>query len=267
MKIVPTVEVGQVIPNVVETTIYDWKWYYTAQGLAVWLVLIPALLLPRSNRDLRALLIVVPLMVVNQLAMPVVRAAGMISMRAVQLDTLVQSMAVGTAVLWLTADSIKRYRGRIRFLFSLGTVWLVAGLGTLSCFSEVSGDLVLSLELIAVLALALLAAMVITRTICDQRCRPVDFMVWLAACTLVAAMLAVLGLYVAESDPSWASLWQALPRTLTMGLILGLGVYLVNLPFMILGFANPFFRERLCGCLSLKPPSRVSPSDVDKFDE
>jgi len=264
LKIVPTVEVGQVIPNVVETTIYNWKWYYTAQGFAVWLVLIPTLVLPKSNRDLRALLIFVPLLVVNRLGAPLIGGFGMISIRAVQLDTLMQSMAAGMAVLWLTADSIMRYAGRIRFLASLGTVSLVAGFSTLSCYSGLSGDLPLSLALIAVLALALLAAMVMTRTICNRRFRPVDFMIWLAASMLVTGMLGVLGLYVASSDPSWARLGQALPRTLTTALTLGVGLYLVNLPFMILGFANPFFRERLEGCLRLKPTAKTDVPSIGK---
>jgi len=28
---------------------------------------------------------------------------------------------------------------------------------------------------------------------------------------------------------------------------------MLNLPFMILGFTDPFFRERFCACIRLKP--------------
>ncbi len=37
-----------------------------------------------------------------------------------------------------------------------------------------------------------------------------------------------------------------------VGLLLGLGLYLFNLPFMILGFTSPLFRERFSRCLGLE---------------
>lgn len=47
----------------------------------------------------------------------------------------------------------------------------------------------------------------------------------------------------------------------------GLCLYVLILPFVILGFASPFFRKRLCGCLNLKTPADVPLFHADNFDD
>ena len=43
-----------------------------------------------------------------------------------------------------------------------------------------------------------------------------------------------------------------------MGLVTGLLLYAINLPFMILAFCSPFFRERFYACLRLKSMSTAA---------
>jgi hypothetical protein len=52
------------------------------------------------------------------------------------------------------------------------------------------------------------------------------------------------------------------------GLIFGLCLYVLNLPFMILGFVNPFFRERFCACLRLQSiPTTAGHTDAGRLNE
>jgi hypothetical protein len=53
------------------------------------------------------------------------------------------------------------------------------------------------------------------------------------------------------------------------GLIIGLCLYVLNLPFILLGFANPFFRERFCACLFTKstPRNAAQPDTSQPYRE
>jgi len=56
---------------------------------------------------------------------------------------------------------------------------------------------------------------------------------------------------------------EVLAMLFIAGPILGIGLYLVNLPFGILGFVSPFFRKRLRGFLSLKSEAATAmPTDA-----
>ncbi|MEA3225955.1 MAG: hypothetical protein U9Q07_08385 [Planctomycetota bacterium] len=269
----PSAEVGEVVPQLVEAAIYDWKWYYSAPGFAIWLALILAFVVPKSNRDLRVLLIFVPLAIVNLLWLAFKEVAGVSAASAVQFGTVLQSMAVGTAVLWLTGGYFKGLGGLVRFLFSFGTVVLVAGLGILSYSAEFSNETFLFLTLFVCLTLTVLAAITLTRTVCKGKYRPIRFMLWLALWMLLGSMLAMFGFFIAgsfimSSGLSKSQFSQALLMIIIAGPILGLGLYLLNLPFMILGFVNPFFRERLCDCLCLKPAAATAvPFDAGDIAE
>ena len=63
----PSANLGETGPQRGEAAIFDWKWSYSAPGLAIWLALILALVLPKANRDRRILLILIPLVVANLL--------------------------------------------------------------------------------------------------------------------------------------------------------------------------------------------------------
>lgn len=253
----PSAGIGPGGPQAVEATLYDWKWYYSAPGCVIWLALILALALPKSNRNLGAFLILLPLVIVSLAWLTLRKITGMTSSSAVQFDTLVQSMAVGIAVLWLTAGYFARFRGFIRFLLSFGTIVIVTGLGVLSYSTEFSHETLLFLALFVFLALAVLAATVLARAACKGKYSPVRFMLWLALWTVLGSMVVVFALtfianFIMTSGSSWSDIPRALLTSVIAGTALGLGLYVLNLPFMILGFVNPFCRERFCNCLRLE---------------
>lgn len=271
MKVIPSAEIGPGVPQLVEATLYDWKWYYSAPGYAIWLAMILALVFPKSNRDPRVLLILVPLAAVSLAWLGLKKMTGMTSSSAVQFDTLVQSMAVGVAVLWLTAGCFRSFRGFVRFLLSFGAVVIVTGLGTLSYSTEWINETILFLTFFVFLTLAVLAAHVLARATCRGKCRPARFMLWLALWTVLGSIIAVFAItfvanFIMSSGSSWSDVPAALFTGVVAGTAMGLGLYILNLPFIILGFVNPFFRKRLCECLCLKPAAATETPTILQDD-
>lgn len=252
----PSANLGDVGPQQGEAVNFDWKWSYSAPGFIIWLVLILALVLPKANHDPRILLIFVPLVIVNLLWLAFKEVSSMPSSEASQFDTVFHSMAVGIAVLWLVVNYFERFGGFVRFLLSFGTVVTVAGLGTLSYSTEFSNEVALFLALFAFLAITMLGATTTAGKLCKGKYRPLCFMLWLALWTLLGSLFATYGFFIVGtfimSSGSGPDILEAILMLTLVGLIFGLCLYVLNLPFMILGFANPFFRERFNTCLRLK---------------
>ncbi len=252
----PSANLGDVGPQQGEAVNFDWKWSYSAPGFIIWLVLIFALVLPKANRDLRILLIFVPLVIVNLLWLAFKEVSSMPSSSASQFDTIFHSLAVGIAVLWLVVNYFDRFGGFVRFLMSFGTLVAVACLGILSYCTEFSNEVVLLLALFAFLAITMLGATTIAGKLCKGKYRPLCFMLWLALCTLLGSLFATYGFFIVGtfimSSGSGPGILEAILMLTLVGLIFGLCLYVLNLPFMILGFAIPFFRERFNACLRLK---------------
>lgn len=119
----------------------------------------------------------------------------------------------------------------------------------------------------------LLATLLLTiLTITARRCRgdysPVRFMLRLGLWTTIWGLVVAFGYFIIVTlsfemriDDIKILAWIGLA-----GLILGVFLYLLNLPFMILGFTSPFFRERLQRCLGLplipKGPDTTLPPEI-----
>jgi hypothetical protein len=107
--------------------------------------------------------------------------------------------------------------------------------------------------------------MTLSRRLCGGEYRPVRFLLWLALWTLLCSLVAALGFLIVASIifSSGPGSYEAILTFVLAGSIFGLFLYGLNLPFMILGFAHPFFRERCCVCLRLKSiPSTVESDDA-----
>ena len=245
----------------------NWKWHYSAPGFAIWLVLILAAALPKANHNVQVLWIFVPLVVVNLLWLAFKKASDMPSTVAIYYDTLFQSMVIGLAVLWLVSNYPKKLSGAARFFFAFGIVLTVESLGTLPYYIAYSRDTFMFSVLFVVITLALLLAMTLSGILCRKRYAPGRFMLWLALWILLECILSISVFHIAirltiSSIPSWSYLLQVLLSAIITGSIFGLLVYMLNLPFMILGFAHPFFRKRYCLCLGLKPATLISEIEV-----
>jgi hypothetical protein len=272
LNIVPSADLGEIGPQQGEAIRYDWKWHYSAAGFVIWLALILAAVLPKANHNVQVLWIFVPLVVVNLLWLAFKEASDMPSTVAIYYDTLVQSMVIGLAVLWLVLYYLKKLVGAARFFIAFAIVFIVASLGILPYYIAYSRDTFMFSVLFIVITLALLLAMTLSSILCRKRYTPGRFMLWLALWILIGSILSISTFYIVirmtiSSIPSWSYLLHVLLSATLTGSIFGILVYVLNLPFMILGFVSPFFRERFCACLNLKstptPEESVAGSNVD----
>jgi hypothetical protein len=255
-----------------EIATINWKWYYAAPEFAVWLVLIAALVLPKANRNIDALAILLPIGILSLLWAIFVKIISMPS--SIQTSAAFQSMLIGIALLWLMGDYIGKFTGVIRFLLSVVIMVGTAIICYLS-YSPVSLEDVIEFLIVFVcIVFTLLIAITLSRLPCKKTFSQKRFMRWMAFWTLfVCPMTAVFFIFVGSCIfASWPSNFvSALMEIALAGLILGLFVYAINVPFMILGFLNPFFRKRFYACLGFNTPeitdvSREIASDKQKIE-
>lgn len=218
------------------------------------LALILAFIAPIANRNVRILLILAPLIIVNFLWWLFVGYVSMNFTDKLEFGVIFNSMAVAVTVLWLMANSLTKFNGAVRFLLSLVIVMVIACLGTLSYSTEFSSEMALILVLLIFMALTMLAAITLSRRLCSGKYRPVRFMLWLTLWMLLVSLISTLGFSIVLSIimSSGQGFSELTLMAALAGLIFGLCLYVLNLPFFILGFAHPFFRMRICAALGLK---------------
>jgi len=252
--------------------VYNWRWYYSIPALALWVVLLGAIVLVKANRNPRALLIFLPLLVVNLLWFGFVKLLNFPSITKAQFDPLFASYTVGIAVLWLFAHKLGNRNRFVTFLLAL-IIMIVVGLVGLASYStgEFSEQTVVFLMFLAILALAALVGFVLAAWRCREHYNGLRFILWLGIWTVIGSIVSLLffmGIMFIVVGNVPDNLTSMLPQVLVMGLVAGLLLYVINLPFMILALRISFFRERFYACLRLKSmPKTIGLADTDQLGE
>lgn len=252
--------------------VYNWKWYYSIPGLALWVVLLGAIVLVKANRNPRALLIVLPLLVVNLLWFGFVKLLNFPSITRAEFGPLFASYTVGIAVLWLFAHKLGNRNRFATFLLAL-IIMIMVGLVGLASYStgEFSEQTVVLLMLLAILALAALVGFVLAAWRCREHYNGLRFILWLGIWTVIGSIVSLLvfmGIVFIVVGNVPDNLTSMLPQVLVMGLVAGLLLYVINLPFMIFGLNVSFFRERFYACLRLKSmPTTTGQADANQPNE
>lgn len=258
LRIVPSANLGNLGPRQGQASFYQWRWYDLAVGFLPWLVLIGAVIGIEANRRAHVLLIFVPLAVVNLLYLSSKALSSMASSSAVQFDVLFQSLALGLTLLWLVAPALKGH-GFIRVATAFGSVMAVAALCMISYGTTSAEETTVFAVVLGTMGAVLILAPIAARRFCRGFYHPARFALWLGFWTVIGGVLAMLGalvilLVILPSGPSGSQIPMILLMTMLAGVGVGSCLYIVQLPFVLLGFASSFFRHRLQGCLHLQPP-------------
>ncbi|OHB54496.1 MAG: hypothetical protein A2173_05750 [Planctomycetes bacterium RBG_13_44_8b] len=270
MKIVPSADIGDLGTKEGSEVVYNWKWYYNVPALALWVLLILAIVFVKANRRPQALLILVPLLVVSLLWSIFKRLTSMSSSGAETFDMLFYSLAVGIAVLWLLGHKVGNRNRLVTLLLAFTVMAVVSLIGVISYsgmqISQQSGAVLIFLTF---MILSMLLGFVLTCWKCRKSFSALRFMLYFALWIVVACVFIVVGFYSImliigrASVPIkiillWVPLWSA---------ILGVVLYVVIFPYMILAFHSSFFRERLFACLNLKPVTIAAEGEKKQLDE
>ena len=174
---------------------------------------------------------------------------------------VVQSLAVGSAVLWLLGHMLANYTGWKAIVLALGITSGMALVGAL-CVTDLSRQ-TLSLPLtLGLLVPAMVLGYAGAGWMSRRTYRPIRFLLLLAAWTVAFSAVALpLGFLLGSAlTADWSSdILPVLGVFLLAGAILGVCVFLISLSFVLVGLRSPLFRPRLFACLRLPPGS--SPAD------
>ncbi len=221
----------------------------------MWLALILAFVLPKSNRNHRALLIIAPLAVVNLLYLLLKTISGMPSSVAQQYDMLFHSISISIAVMWLIAHRLGNSNHSLTFLRALVVMAVICLVGEISYFGlNFSQETFQTLTMSIMSALVILLGFVLAGRRCRIRYSSLRFMLYLAFWTIVVCLVSMFVVFLAVSiiQQMNVSISSVLIMIPIVSLILGACLYVIVFPFMILAFYSPFFRKRFYACLRLK---------------
>ena len=260
-----TQDLGKLGPSQGKPVGVTWRWWYHLPYLALWMILGLALIVPKANRHRQAWLILIPFFLVLALWQMPVRLISMPSSSAGFFGVLAMSLAMAWTVVWLLGHRLAR-GGRPASFFLTLILMLAIGLWAhVGDYGfELDSVMLQSAIFFGIFALALLIAMGLARRCCRRQYRPGLFMVWLVLWMLlvpVALMTLVAGIMVITVSRQFNPvmlLGVLFAAAFTSG-FLAAGLYLFNLPFMILAFKSSFYRERLQTVFGLQPVAKEAP--------
>ncbi len=240
LRVVVSNDLGGLGPTTGAPILYRWGMANLLPEVLPWIAVLGLLLL-RPNRDVRAWWVWVPLVAVNA------AAGGLLSLAPTELaDQLLEpftSLTFGVAAVWLLAPYLGTKSRLVLFFAALVSLGL-GSVATQAVRTDWSGggpELFGMLVLLGVCAFTLALAICLTSLMCRHRFAgprvALWSLVWLAAAwTLTTAPVWVVALAVREGGSA------QVPRFIAG---LTLASFLSLFPFLLLSFAQPFYRQRL----------------------
>jgi hypothetical protein len=230
---------------------FHWRWYCHVPALPLWALIGWLLVAPKANRKLQAWLILLPMLLVLAFwRMPLMLFSGSKSADGNMeiLGFFVVSLVMGWSAVWLLGHWLS-VRSRILTLVLIAAV--MAAVVACSYFSHSEDATTVPPAAIAVysgVCIALLSAtMMLTGRWCRKGCSLGRFLLRLAVWFVAAVLMLTLGVFLlllASGVPA-EQLFRDLPEVASASAILAAILYLINLPFVVLAFLSPFYRDRL----------------------
>jgi hypothetical protein len=229
-----------------EPVCFEWRWHYHVPSLPLWGLIGLLLVVPKANRRLQAWLILLPLgLVLLVWRMPLALLGAQPASAEEIISFFVVSLAMGWSAVWLLGHWLG-VRSRLLTLLLILAVMGPTGVLSYCCLIEDSTYLTPLVIYFGLSSCTLALAMLLTGWCCRRSCSLLRFLLWLAVWLGVCALVLVFGLLlVAAAFGGPKSLLEFLGVFGGMSAFLAVTLYLLDLPFLILAFNNPFYRQRL----------------------
>jgi hypothetical protein len=238
LRIVPSYDLGALGPGEGETTLCTWHWFQSIPGLPLWVTLVLAMILPRSNRTPRTLLILAPVILVY---LGWQALAAVLPLDSSQYETsriTVLSLAVGIALLWLTDPPLARQTWRRSLFGAMAVAAATVLIGVVSLSIGLSDQTIRFASVMSVLMSAAALGHVLSRRTCRGRNKSGRLVLSLAAWTIAASIVAMSVMIVIWCTTYGGWLGDAeyvLWLIFFVGPSLGICVFAMSLPFLLAG--------------------------------
>lgn len=257
LKVVPSCNLGALGPSEGAPTVYNWHWYYSAVGLTLWGVLVLAMVVPKANRTRGVLAILVPVLLVHFAWLAFALVLKPSTSDRGQFSLIVLSLAVGTAVLWLFGHWLANHRWFVSLLLAIVMAVGVVFLGMLSFGLDGPTTIQVALML-SIFMFVVVLAHALAGLIGQNHYAPLRLVLSLVAGMVVLSAVGMSLFFIIMCTV--AGSWPSHPLTILMrvggvGMIIGGCIFLISLPFVLVGLRSPLFRPRLFACLRLGPAS------------
>jgi hypothetical protein len=241
-------------PNESEPVLVEWHWHYHLPSLTGWAFVGALLVLVKENRNRSAWLILIPFLLLGEVAWPcAVRLFSLPSSVEEQYGLPLQLFLVAWSAIWLLSPWLARRRPVTAFLLVVVFAAMVGIGGQFGVFHRLYFAFELSMYLTA--ALALPAAFVISRWSCRKHFRPKRFIAWLVPWLILGVIAGetswILNLLGRSPQGWWVPAFALLLRVWIFAICMAGILYLLNLPFMYLAFHCPLYRDRFHKLLRL----------------
>jgi hypothetical protein len=270
LKIVASQDLGKLGSKEAKAVVYNWKWYHSAPAAVLWVILAGAIVLVKDNRNWRALLILIPLLIVNLLWSMFLKMMPIASSGLPIFNQVFTSLTIGLAILWLLAHKLGNRNRFVTFLLALVTMTVIGivGAGSYSGL-EFTGNTLGAVVVLTVLVLTMLLAIVLSGWRCRKRYSHLRFMLWLAVWS-VAVCLVIMSVYTGIAMFALSAANFPMPRYYYLivifgpSLVMGAFLYAVLFPYMILAMRSAFFRERFFSCFRLAGMTEATATSAER---
>ena len=248
LRIVPSLEVGSLGAKEGPSVVFHWRWYYHFPALPLWALILLLLIVPKTNRDRRAWLILIPLAVVLLVWRMPFRLLAASDATTETFGFFIITGTMAWSMVWLLGDWLA-VRNRIVTFAVIFVLMLAVGLLSYYSYYGITESALSMMIGYGMCIAVLLLGMTLTGRSCHKRFSRGRFFGWLAVwnCAAALGLVVVYDIFLMLTIGAF-QLHFFIVFTITMIIaMLNLGgvLYLANLPFLILAFKSPFYGERL----------------------
>ena len=255
LSIVASSDLGDLGPHESAPVVVEWQWYEHLPYFFGWLLILALLVVVRENRNGQAWTILIPSLLLAFVLWPwIVQLLGLSSRTEEIFGDSIQLLIIGWTAAWLLSPWLARYRPSVIFLLALGLVLLIGAVFYFAVYQ--SSDIHPMLFYYPMAIFALLLGISLTARSCHGVYRPNAFMAWLVLWLPIGAAISLGSMLVVvmimnSSVPPLSIFLITLP---VGSAIIASMLYFLNLPYMILAFRCPLYRERFQKILRLSEP-------------
>jgi hypothetical protein len=224
----------------------NWGSYYNVPTLPIWALIVLLLVVPKQNRRLQAWLILIPLGLIFLVWDMPARLFNIPDESTELIGFLIVTGVLGWSIVPLIGHWLEGLPRAAAFFAVLG-VMLAVGLASACLYHFEDAEDLIPLSIIYIICvLILMLSMVITSYFCGQKNSPPFFFGWLLfwVGVLSIGLMLSYGLLMMILIPGLRDLGRMLIVLIPVAAVLGGIIYLVNLPFLVLAFNCPFYKER-----------------------